>query len=272
MDEKEILKINENKMNSMNLEFLYNLGSLIFSIIFVHCIYLFSIRPNAFALTAIAEQNNEVAPRSLSIILKDFEQEMCIILMLWAIFMIGSKIYAAIRQNYIIDIDILGFNDSGKISKTEAKAALNNLNRYKFGLGDSVIIQTLSSSLQRYITTSNVQDASEALITASDNVGMRLEADLSMIRYIIWAIPSIGFIGTVRGIGQALSKADIALQGDISAMTNSLGVAFNSTFVALLISILLMFLLHQIQRMNDKLVLDSQDYCNKFFISKILRQ
>ena len=53
MEEKEILKINENKMNSMNLEFLYNLGSLIFSIIFVHCIYLFSIRPNAFALTAI---------------------------------------------------------------------------------------------------------------------------------------------------------------------------------------------------------------------------
>ena len=82
-------------------------------------------RAGAFALTAIAEQNNEVAPRSLSIILKDFEQEMCIILMLWAIFMIGSKIYAAIRQNYIIDIDILGFNDSGKISKTEAKTNNN---------------------------------------------------------------------------------------------------------------------------------------------------
>jgi len=272
MNEKEILKINQNKTSSANLEFIYNTCSLIFSIIFIHCIYLFSIRPNAYALLALAKQNNEVAPRSFAIILKDFEQEMCIILMLWAIFMIGSKIYAVIKQNYIIDIDILGFNDSGKISKTEAKTALANLNRYKFGLGDSVIIQTLSASLQRYITTSNVQDASEALITSSDNAGMRLEADLSMIRYIIWAIPSIGFIGTVRGIGQALSKADVALKGDISGMTNSLGVAFNSTFVALLISILLMFFLHQIQRMNDKLVLDSQDYCNKFFISKILKQ
>ena len=69
---------------------------------YFHCIYLFSIRPNAFALMALAEQNDEVAPRALSIILKDFEQEMCIILMLWAIFMIGSKIYAIIRQNYII--------------------------------------------------------------------------------------------------------------------------------------------------------------------------
>ena len=107
-------------------------------------------------------------------------------------------------------------------------------------------------------------------MTATENIGMRLEADLSMIRYIVWAIPSIGFIGTVRGIGQALSQADVALAGDISAMTSSLGVAFNSTFVALLISILIMFLLHQIQRMNDKLILDAHDYCNKYFISKVL--
>ena len=48
MDEKEILKINENKINSMNLEFLYYLGSLIFSIIFVHCIYLFSMQITYF--------------------------------------------------------------------------------------------------------------------------------------------------------------------------------------------------------------------------------
>ena len=63
-----------------------------------------------------------------------------------------------------------------------------------------------------------------------------------MIRYISWAIPSIGFIGTVRGIGEALGQADIAVQGDISGVTQSLGVAFNSTFIALLISIFLMFL------------------------------
>ena len=58
-----------------------------------------------------------------------------------------------------------------------------------------------------------------------------------MIRYISWAIPSIGFIGTVRGIGEALAQADKAVQGDIAGVTQSLGVAFNSTFIALLISI-----------------------------------
>ena len=55
------------------------------------------------------------------------------------------------------------------------------------------------------------------------------------------AIPSIGFIGTVRGIGEALSQAHVAVEGDIAGMTASLGVAFNSTFVALVVSIFLMF-------------------------------
>ena len=74
---------------------------------------------------------------------------------------------------------------------------------------------------------------------------------------------------TYRTSRGTTSQADVALQGDISGMTASLGVAFNSTFIALLISILLMFLLHQIQQMYDKLVLDAQGYCDKFFISKI---
>jgi len=264
-------KLSRNPINSnFPVELIYNIGTLIFSIIFVHTIYLTLIRPRAQALITIAEQKGVSVERVFSVIMKDPEQELCIILMFWAIFMIGSKIYSIIKQNYIINVDILGFDNSGKVTKDQAVEALQDIERYKFGLGDSVIIQTLSSSLRSYITTSNIQNASETLVTATENIGMRLEADLSMIRYIVWAIPSIGFIGTVRGIGQALSQADVALAGDISAMTSSLGVAFNSTFVALLISILIMFLLHQIQRMNDKLVLDAHDYCNKYFISKVL--
>ncbi|MCK7511244.1 MAG: MotA/TolQ/ExbB proton channel family protein [Desulfobacterales bacterium] len=67
-----------------------------------------------------------------------------------------------------------------------------------------------------------------------DAEGERLESELSMIRYIAWAIPSIGFLGTVRGIGDALNQAHQAIEGDIFGVTRSLGVAFNSTLIALL--------------------------------------
>jgi biopolymer transport protein ExbB/TolQ len=94
----------------------------------------------------------------------------------------------------------------------------------------------------------------------------RLDSELAMIRYIAWAIPAIGFIGTVRGIGDALAQAYRAVEGDISGVTASLGVAFNSTLIALLIGIVLMFVMHQLQLMQERLVLDTHAYCDERLI------
>jgi hypothetical protein len=50
------------------------------------------------------------------------------------------------------------------------------------------------------------------------------------------------------------------MAGDIAGVTASLGVAFNSTFVALLISMVVMFFMHQLQLMQERLVLDTYAY------------
>jgi biopolymer transport protein ExbB/TolQ len=77
----------------------------------------------------------------------------------------------------------------------------------------------------------------------------------------------VGFLGTVRGIGDALGKAHKALEGDIFDVTKSLGVAFNSTLIALVISIILMFLLHQLQSLQEHYVLDAEAYCEENLIT-----
>ena len=82
----------------------------------------------------------------------------------------------------------------------------------------------------------------------------------SCVILMIWALAMIGFIGTVRGIGDALAEAHKAVTGDISGVTEGLGVAFNSTLVALLLSLLLMFLLHHLQLAQERLVLDTETY------------
>jgi biopolymer transport protein ExbB/TolQ len=90
-----------------------------------------------------------------------------------------------------------------------------------------------------------------------------------MIRYIAWAIPSVGFIGTVRGIGEALGQAHRAVDGDIAGVTQSLGTAFNSTFVALLISIVIMFLLHQLQSLQERLVYEYSSKVDEDLINRM---
>jgi len=57
----------------------------------------------------------------------------------------------------------------------------------------------------------------------------------------------------VRGIGLALQGAQLAMQGDTTAVTGGLGISFNSTLVALTLSIVLVYTLHEIQLAQERL-------------------
>jgi biopolymer transport protein ExbB/TolQ len=70
----------------------------------------------------------------------------------------------------------------------------------------------------------------------------------------------------VRGIGDALAQADQAIKGDLSGVTSSLGLAFNSTLVALVLSVFLMFVMHMLQARQEGLILELQTYCREKLI------
>lgn len=248
------------------LDLIKSLAALLVSIIVVHLVYMFYIRPEAAALMEAAQQAGLAAPRNLVVLLKDWEQEICFILMFWGSFLIISKCAIILKNNYLFTVDLVVENDEPVVAENVIDKLDNELSEER---KKSPLIQTLRGALWRYAGTKNVQNLSDAVESSIEAISVRQEAENAMIRYLIWAIPSIGFIGTVRGIGQALSLADQALAGNIAGMTNSLGVAFNSTLVALLISIFLMFLFHQLQRLQDGLLVDIQAYCDQYLLARI---
>jgi len=243
--------------------------ALIISIIFVHMIYIGYVRPEASALIEMAQAQGLSSPREVVVILKDYEQEICFILMLWGCFLITTNYREILKTKYLFSVDLLEDKDhnDGDLNVNNIIERLDK--QIPKDCLSSPLVRTLRSSLWRYGATRNVQNLSDAIESNLEALAVRQDSENTMIRYLIWAIPSIGFIGTVRGIGQALSQADQALAGDIAGMTDSLGVAFNSALVALLISIFLMFLFHQLQRLQDSQILDTQEYCEKYLLSRI---
>ena len=247
-----------------------SLIALIISVLFVHLIYIGFILPNADIAIEFAEQQGQAVPRNLFVILKDLEQEICLILMLWGTYLIVGKIVSIGKDRYLFDENLVDFSKVENSNKIEiAKAARDQLHTLPTDIVNTSLVQTLIVGLDRFLITKDVHYTAEAIDAKMDALVLGIEAENSMIRYLIWAIPSIGFIGTVRGIGQALSQADQALAGNIAGMTNSLGVAFNSTLVALVISIFLMLLLHQLQRIQDGLIVDIRAYCEKHIMNPI---
>ena len=255
------------KKNTIPVEFVYQLFALIISIIIVHGYYVSVIRPNANQIIIEQKIEAEVNPnyvkeRSAWVLVKDFEQESCFILMIWALAIMGFKIGSILNERKLLEANLISISDGMKILPDDARDLERQIELLDEKKQTMVLPRALLSALRRFGATKNIQDVSITTHTIFESEAERLESELSMIRYISWAIPSIGFIGTVRGIGDALGQADIAVQGDISGVTQSLGVAFNSTFIALLISIFLMFLVHQLQLLQERLVFDSESYTN----------
>ena len=256
---------------TLPFEFVYQVIALLLAIILVHLVYVTVVRPNADAILLAQEEQAAaggayVPDRSLYVVLRDYEQESCFILALWAISIMGLKARNSLRERRMLRQRFIEVTEGMSILPEDTREYARPLQALPEETRANLLPRALLAALQRFASTRNVQDVSTAVRTVCDTESDRLDSELAMVRYIAWAIPSIGFIGTVRGIGDALGQAYQAVEGDIAGVTTSLGVAFNSTFVALVISIFVMFLMHQLQLVQERLVLDTQHYCDDFLI------
>jgi biopolymer transport protein ExbB/TolQ len=252
----------------MSSEFIFQLFALLITIIVVHAVYVGAIRPAADSQLReeMARQaaGEEVVPqRSLVVVIRDFEQEACFILLVWALAIMAYKGRRTLQEQHLLERSLLDIPEGTSVLPEDARDYSRALEAMPEREQDYLLPRTLLSALQRFATTGSIQAVSDTIKEQCEVESERLDSELSMVRYIAWAIPSIGFIGTVRGIGDALGQAYKAVEGDISGVTVSLGVAFNSTFVALVLSIVIMFCLHQLQLSQERLVLDCQRYADK---------
>ena len=259
---------------SYPVEFVYQLSSLFLAVIFVHALYVVWIRPQADAV--LAEQaarmqvdKDYIPERAFAVIVRDFEQEACFILMLWAIAIMAYKGFLTLREQGLLRMELIPLAEGTRILPEDAREFARQIQALPEAEQRRLLPRSLLRALQRFTATRNIQDVSATAHGVCEAESDRLDSELSMDRYIAWAIPSIGFIGTVRGIGEALGQAHQAVEGDIAGVTRSLGVAFNSTFIALLISIVLMFLLHQLQLQQERLVLDTETYLDQHLIQHL---
>ena len=246
-------------------EFLYQVFSLIIIVIAVHSVYVTLVRPRADAVLAEqrtrAQSDVNYSPEAnFWVVIKDYEQEACIVLMFWAFSILAYKAGATLQERALLQRELLPVREGTRILPDDAREYSRTLQALPEPDRRLLLPRVLLSGLERFGSTRSVQDVSSLSNSMLEAEGARLESEQAMIRYIAWAIPALGFIGTVRGIGLALNQAHRAVEGDIAGVTENLGTAFNSTLIALLISIVVMFLVHQLQLLQERLVFESQTY------------
>ena len=220
-----------------------------------------------------AQQADEafVPERNIPTILRNFEQQVCLSLFVWALALMAGKFTELRRERADLRWPFEELEAGERILPGTAPELAKRCEAAAeaAGAGATLVTKAVSRALQRFHSTASVQETSQSVQELADAESNRLDSEMAIIRYTAWAIPSIGFIGTVRGIGEALMRADQAIQGDVSGVTTALGLAFNSTFVALLLSIFLMLGVYTLQRQQEAHVQSVETFCRDKLIENM---
>jgi biopolymer transport protein ExbB/TolQ len=255
-------------------ELVYQVLSLVLAATAVHALYAALVRPRAELLLAeqarrMQSERDYVPEQSFYIIIRDYEQESEIIFALWAFAIMGYKAVEARRDRRLIESQLIAVRAGLRILPEDTREYARQIEALPDDLRKLLLPRAVLAGLQRFAATRSIQDVSALAREMCQSEGERLESELSLIRYVAWAIPSLGFIGTVRGIGLALGQAQRAVDGNIAPVTENLGTAFNSTLIALLLSMVLMFLLHQLELAQERLVRDAQTALDRDLIQHL---
>lgn len=124
----------------------------------------------------------------------------------------------------------------------------------------------------QFQTMKSVDQANAVLNSSLDLYLHEIDLRYTMIRYIIWAIPTLGFLGTVLGIALALNyagAANVEDPGFLAGLTRELAVAFNTTLVALCMSTVLVLIQHLVQAAEERALNRCGQYCLDNLINRL---
>lgn len=134
--------------------------------------------------------------------------------------------------------------------------------------------------VQQFQISKSIDQANSLMNSSLELVQHEIELKYNMLRYVVWLIPTTGFIGTVVGIALALSAAGdmpnlddaIEVQAWFATMTTKLGIAFNTTLLALVMAAILMFLLHIAQGKEETALNSAGQYCLDNLINRLYEE
>ena len=154
---------------------------------------------------------------------------------------------------------VLEAGDLGPIRKRVAKL---------FSMDHGILPSLIDLSILQFQSGRSIDQTVAVTTNNLDLIQHRVDLSYSLIRYIAWVIPTMGFIGTVIGIGGALASVPA---GDIKIveLAHQLSVGFDCTEVALVESAVLVFVLHMVQEKEELALNHAGSYTLRNLINRL---
>jgi len=200
------------------------------------------------------------------------------LLFFWAIAILCMKIRHIRRESRAFDLDLLPQDPYQLITIRDVQAILREINRMAPEQQNLFLVTRVARALRRVRASGNSAEIDGLLEYQGSIDSAAVESTYAAVKIFIWAIPVVGFIGTVLGISVAIGNFGDLVQraGDVEqikaglgGVTGGLSVAFETTLLALVFSIIVMFYSTYIRKREDDLLTSVEDHCVEHLVNKL---
>ncbi|MFT5151679.1 MAG: biopolymer transport protein ExbB/TolQ [Planctomycetota bacterium] len=196
----------------------------------------------------------------------------------WALAMLAFKFVKVRAQRSALLFDVLPREISVAIRPDNALAFRKHIHGLPVKASGSFLVHRVLRSLDHFRTRRSTEEVSNLVSSQGELDALGVDSSYSMLKVLIWAVPILGFIGTVIGIGDSvMSFSDSinaaegidVIKNSLGGVTSGLGVAFHTTLIALVMSILLMVPTQWMQKLEDNVLNSVADFCNEELLMRL---
>ncbi|MFL5340528.1 MAG: MotA/TolQ/ExbB proton channel family protein, partial [Gemmataceae bacterium] len=200
------------------------------------------------------------------------EQIACYCFATWAGLILLRRELEVRRQRRALGMELVPTDEGSRILPEDARPLLRKMDQNVARRGPFILANMVRLALGKYAISHAAPDVGEVVRTQADVEMGRMVSSMSTVQYLAWAIPAIGFVGTVRGLAGSFTMASSKeenLSAFLDEATKHLNFAFDCTLVALVLSLIVMYLLHTVQRDEETLIIDCQQYCQEHLLLRL---
>lgn len=141
-----------------------------------------------------------------------------------------------------------------------------------------VLFNRISIALSNLQNLGRVTDVDEILRSQASHDESALETSYALVQGFVWAIPVLGFIGTVQGLSGAIggfgsvlaTTTDIEqIKGSLQSVTGGLSIAFETTLQGLVAAIFVQLFLVALKKTEEEFLDDCSEYCVRHVVGRL---
>ncbi|MCH2182641.1 MAG: MotA/TolQ/ExbB proton channel family protein [Mariniblastus sp.] len=200
-----------------------------------------------------------------------------VLMTFWSLAILLLKAQKLAKQKQAMLLDVLPTELSDEITFDSIDKFLAHISRLP-SVGDSFLVNRVVRGIEHFRVRKSTAETVTMMELQSAIDANNVAGSYTLLKVFIWALPILGFIGTVIGISAAVAglsgslenASDIsAIKGALNEVFAGLGTAFDTTLLALVLSLLIKVPASAMQKSEEDLITWVDEYCNENLLKRL---